>query len=121
PKYQAAADVHVQLMLDDRLQLIAVAVVKHQWLFAEVAGRAEHEPAMTAEIERIGRKPVAPAFRRIEAIDGETSALSVGRSRKQRQERQGARGPARGSEKHRTDKPNRFGYASASNASAAPC
>src|SRR5207244_314973 len=101
--------------------LIAVAIVKHERLFAEVAGRTEHEPAMTSEIERIGRKPGAAALGGVEAVDGETSALSTGRSRKQRQKRQGARGPARGSEKHRTDKANRFGHASASSANAAPC
>ncbi len=85
PQHQTSAHVHEQLVLNDVLQLVAVAIVEDERLFAEVAGGTQHQAAVAAHVQRISCKPVATALRWIEAIDGETSALGVGSSRNEGQ------------------------------------
>src|SRR6185312_4086406 len=61
-------------MLEERLRLVAVGVVENERLVRVIGDDADRGTHVTAEVERVENEPLAPALRRLEAIESEAFA-----------------------------------------------
>ena len=79
----AAADVRVELVLDQGRALVTGRVVDHQRLVRPVEDRAELRPHVAAQVERLAGEPVAAVLRRIVAIEREALRLRARRRKRE--------------------------------------
>jgi hypothetical protein len=67
PKVETASEVQEELITNERGDFLAVAI-KDEGFVSEIAYDSDSTTTVTAQIERVGRKPFAATLGRIEAV-----------------------------------------------------